>query len=176
MTNSGRCIALSACRAGASTANRRNAAMAWNFGRRRVGRSSKELVRNDDRRCRLIKGRMRNLISVATALISAGFLYACGGGGSSEPVPVSVSVRAASSKPIDGGQSIPVYATVSGGSGSLDVTWTISCQACGSMAHPTSASGAPNAFQAAAWNPNEPRTAPSLSQPHPLPIHLSQQV
>jgi hypothetical protein len=112
---------------------------------------------------------MRTLISVAAALISGGFLYACGGGGS--PDPVTISVIAASSKPIDGGQSLPVYAKVSGGSGSLDVTWTLSCSACGSMAQTVSASGAANAFEAAPWNPNEPRsgsvtiTATSVADP-----------
>src|SRR5262249_12954678 len=121
------------------------------------------------RRGPLKRGQMRCRYLVPAAVMGAAVLYACGGGGSSQPI--AVSVTAASSKHIDGGQSMRLYASVTGGSGGQDVTWAVSCTACGAMEQTTSASGVANVFQAAPWNPNESRsssvtvTATSVSDP-----------
>jgi hypothetical protein len=97
---------------------------------------------------------MKRLVVLALELSGLSLVAACGGSGSQVPPPptVAVSMQPASLAAIDGGQTTPVTATVSGDTGGKGVSWTVTCPvgvtSCGSMAQATSASGTRDNFQA----------------------------
>jgi len=98
-----------------------------------------------------MKGRARKLISSwTTACLAFGLsigLAACGGGGDSPPVSVSVTSAAST---VAAGASTQVTATVLNDSGNAGVTWTVSCSAaqCGSVSPALTLSGAAGTYNA----------------------------